>query len=236
MTISNASLLGATLTISALVAFTVPASADVTVYLTRHAEKQTVLEEVEGSEGVLAEVCGEDKCAEELNPLGKMRAKLLADWFEAEGITENVTHVFSSHKKRTLQTVQEIAADAGLSNDKDMVADGVQQLPAMNTTELDDGTGSEGTKATVAPTVAALKALEDGSVAVVAGHSGTIYKIIEGLGVDTSSEEAFPRDVRKGKEGKVPTFGDVWKLMIDENGKATFESRVNLQPGPLVAR
>ena len=223
-------------TLCALGGLTLPALAEVTVYLTRHAEKQTVMEEVDGSEGMFAEVCGDDKCAEELNPLGKMRARMLADWFEAEGITPNVTNVYSSHKARTLQTVQEIAADAGLSNDKDMKADGVQQLPAMNTSELDDGTGSEGTKNTIAPTVEALKALEAGSVAVVAGHSGTIYKIIDGLGIDTSSETDFPRDTRKGKEGKVPTFGDIWKLTIKDDGTAVFDSRINLQPGALVAQ
>ena len=233
MTTSIKSALAAAL---ALATFTAPAFAEVTVYLTRHAEKQTVMEEVDGSEGVFAEVCGDSKCAEELNPLGKLRAKLLADWFEEQGITENVTNVYSSHKMRTLQTVREIASDAGLTNDKDMMADGVQQLPAMNTSELDDGTGSEGTKATIEPTVAALKALESGSVAVVAGHSGTIYQIIEGLGVDTKSEADFPRDTRKGKEGKVPTFGDIWKVTIKDDGTAVFDSRVNLQPGGLMTQ
>jgi len=215
---------------------TLTAFADVTVYFTRHAEKQTVMEKVEGEDGTFRKVCGVKKCAEELNAAGKIRARLLADWFEAEGITANVTHVFSSHKTRTHQTVAEIAKDAGLANDKDMIADGVQQIPSANTTDLDDGDGKEGTKATIKPTIAALKALDSGSVAVVAGHSGTIYKIIAGLGVDTSSEDAFPKDKRKGKEGKVPTFGDIWTISLKDDGSAEFVSRVNLQPGPLVAQ
>jgi len=217
-------------------ASSVPALADTTVYFTRHAEKQTVMAEVDGQDGVFQEVCGESKCSEELNAEGELRAELLAEWFAAEGITANVTHVFSSHKTRTRQTVEQIAADAGLTNDADLIADGVQQIPSANTNDLDDGNGSEGTKSTVAPTVAALQALESGSVAVVAGHSGTIYPMIEALGVDISSEADFPKDTREGKEGKVPTFGDIWKLTLLDDGSVQFDSRVNLQPGALVVQ
>jgi len=150
--------------------------APVTLYFTRHAEKQNTMDKV--GDGLYMEVCGESKCAQELNPEGELRARLLAAWFQERGITAGLTHAFSSHKKRTLQTIVQIAADANLTGDIDLTADG---------------------------------ALPGGSVAVVAGHSGTIYDIMEGLGLDTSNEIRFPRDAK----GKVRDFGDIWKVVIN---------------------
>ena len=199
----------------------------VEIWITRHAEKQTLLQDL-GS-GLFQEVCNEIECAEELNPEGELRAELLADWFERRGITERVTHVFSSHKTRTRQTVEQIAADAGLVNDYDLIPDGVQQLPS-NLMELD-------AKASASEDITAetLLALAPGSVAVVGAHSGTIYDILDKMGADTSDPDVFPR---RADNGKVPTFGDLWRVTIrtKRNGETVVRvnKRIQLQPTKLV--
>lgn len=153
------------------------------------------------------------------------------------GVTGNLTHAFSSHKNRTRQTITPTVAQAGLvvSNDTDNSPnDGIQQIAAVAygsgiIGELNDGAGSEGTSGTVAPTVAALQGLPGGSVALVAGHSGSIYKIFDGLGLDTSDARNYPRS----GSGKVRDFGDIWKIQIDSQGTARLDWRVQLVAGPL---
>ena len=76
----------------------------VDIYFTHHAEKQTQMKASEN--GGMVEICGEKKFAEELNSAGSLRADLLAGWFHEEGITGDLTHIYSSHKLRTLQTIQ----------------------------------------------------------------------------------------------------------------------------------
>ena len=171
------------------------------------------------------DVCGAKKCAEELNALGLERAELLANWFKRNRITRRIDGVISSHKRRTFQTVDPIAVDAGLS---------VQQFP-VGGTELEP----EGTTASECPTVEAILSADPGDTLLVAGHSGTLYDImgdtvedcsVAGLGLDTSSDRRFPRD----EDGKVRDFGDIWKVVIypQANGEFTtrFAYRVNLQP------
>ena len=51
-------------------------------------------------------------CLEILSDEGHMRAQALADWFSAQGLTEQLTHVLATHKIRTRQTIGQIAADA----------------------------------------------------------------------------------------------------------------------------
>ncbi len=203
-------------------------SGNVEIWVTRHAEKQTELEDLGG--GMFQEICSPVECAEVLNAEGELRAELLAEWFVTRGITSRVTHVFSSHKQRTRQTVEMIAQDAGLSNDVDLIADGVQQLPA-DQNELDAKAG-----ASEQLTADALLALAPGSVAVVGGHSGTIYDIFELMGVETDEDPSlFPK---KASDGKVPTFGDLWRLSIrtQRNGEqvVTVRKRIQLQPTKLV--
>ncbi len=211
------------------------------IYFTRHAEKQTttttlgpaltiipMTDDPLGSESNRGsnrdDVCGSSKCAEELNALGKLRAQLLADWFDRRGITDDVTHVYASHKVRTRQTVEEIAARAGLiGNDFDLISDGVQQLPADGT-ELNP----QSTSPSEQPTIDAIFGLQAGDVAVIAGHSGTLYDIMEGIGIDTSDPANFPRD----EDGKVRDFGDLWKVVV-KNGEAKFKWRKNFQPTKL---
>lgn len=213
-------------------------SNDVEIYFTRHAEKMTQLAEQE--DGSFIEVCGESKCAEVLNAKGELRADLLAELFSTAGITQRLTHAFSSHKIRTRQTIEQIVAEAGLSGDMDKFPnDGIQEFPISNddgsadATELDP----ESTSPSKAPVIEALLSLPAGSVALVAGHSGTLYDIMAGIGltdvcltatVDTCDTNRYPID----EDVKVRNFGDIWKMTL-QDGVADFVYRVNLQPRDL---
>ncbi len=224
--------------IVALDAATSGSDTDVEIYFTRHAEKKTELRELEN--GNFEEVCGDSKCSEVLNSAGELRAKLLVDVFADAGITNRLTHAFSSHKTRTRQTIEAIVAAAGLTGDVDKnPGDGIQENPVMN----DDGTANateldpQSTSGSEQPTIDALLGLQAGSVALVAGHSGTLYDIMAGLGltdvclsdtVDTCNQDRYPIDAK----AKVRDFGDIWKIVL-QDGVATFAYRVNLQPKAL---
>lgn len=221
----------------------------ITIYFTRHAEKQTttvslgdasstyelewtgdvadttMLNNGETSKGDnLDQVCGAVKCAEELSSLGLKRADLLADWFSRRGIAHRLDAVYSSHKERTRQTVAPTADVAGLS---------VVQLPIGGTELEPEKTGS-----TECPTLDAIANANPGDTLLIAGHSGTLYDIMGdgnddcvGLGLltdDDASSNRFPKD----DDGKVADFGDIWKVTI-RNGEARFNYRVNLQPKAL---
>ena len=221
----------------------------VTIYFTRHAEKQTTTKSLGDASSTydlvwtpeepiitalnnggsskgdnLDQVCGEVKCAEELSSLGLKRADLLADWFSRRGITRRLDAVYSSHKERTRQTVAPTADVAGLT---------VVQLP-VGATEL----APEKTGPTECPTLAAIKYANPGDTLLIAGHSGTLYDIMgdgndecEGLGLLSDSDltsNRFPKD----EDGKVADFGDIWKVTV-RNGEARFNYRVNLQPKAL---
>ena len=212
----------------------------VVIYFTRHAEKMTVIDEV-ASDGLYEDNCNKDRsrCEEALNPLGLKRAELLADWFEQRGIARNITHLFSSDKQRTRQTLEPLAAivwDYYRLPDYDGVYDGIEQLPFAGN-KANETTGNSGS---VEPTIAALKALPLGSVAVVAVHSGTLYRIlggedtnsvdgmgkVAGLGINTTRDPfSFP----KNDEGKIKDFGDIWKIVIRRNRNASFRWRKSLQ-------
>lgn len=208
---------------------------DVEIYFTRHAEKMTQL--MEREDGSLIEVCGEEKCAEVLNAKGELRAELLANLFQAAGITDRLTHAFSSHKIRTRQTIEMITAAAGLSGDVDKNADdGIQEFPVSNPDATADATelDPESTSPSEAPVIDALTSLSAGSVALVAGHSGTLYDIMAGIGltdvcleetIDSCNESRYP----VSSSFKVKNFGDIWKVTLAA-GEANFVYRVNLQP------
>jgi phosphohistidine phosphatase SixA len=211
---------------------------DVEIYFTRHAEKMTQLAEQE--DGSFIEVCGDDKCAEILNAKGELRAELLADVFRGAGITGRLTHAFSSHKIRTRQTIEMIAAEAGLSGDNDKNADdGIQEFPVSNPDATADATelDPESTSPSEAPVIEALTGLPAGSVALVAGHSGTLYDIMAGIGltdvcfevsIDSCNESRYPVD----SKFKVKNFGDIWKVTLSA-GETNFVYRVNFQPAEL---
>ena len=206
----------------------------IVLYFTRHAEKQTVVRAARGKRGRYMENCDyeKDRCEEEVSDLGQKRAELLAEWFEREGIAPDITHVVSSDKQRTRQTVQPIADliqndyETPLP-DEDTMSDGVWQVPFAGDM-ANEVTGNSGS---VDPTVAFINNLPMGSVAVIAGHSGTLYRIFGGeatdgsggLGIDTITDSSsFPK---KASDGKVPGFGDIWKIVIRPNGMAKFKWR-----------
>lgn len=242
---STYSLSGAAFILSILIALPTASIADgndkkknnnkIVIYFTRHAEKQTQVKELD--DGQLMEVCGTKKCAEELSSLGELRANLLADWFENKGITKQLTHIFSSHKLRTLQTIRHIAEASGLSGDNDKNADdGVQEFPILNaeTNEFAEELSPESTSSSESPTINALKNLDPGSVALVAGHSGTLYDIMYGLGLTDACTKATAETCNQDRypindKFKVANFGDIWKVEL-ANGRAKFRFRTNLQP------
>lgn len=88
-----------------------------------------------------------------LSPAGTARAAALAE--SLEGV--RVTHLFASEFKRTQATLAPLAQRRGLT---------VTVVPAQAAAEL----------------VAQLRALPAGSVAVVAGHSNTVPRLVEALG------------------------------------------------------
>jgi len=212
---------------------------DVEIYFTRHAEKMTQLMEQE--DGSLIEVCGEDTCAEVLNAKGELRAELLADGFREAGITARLTHAFSSHKIRTRQTIEMITAEAGLSGDVDKNPDdGIQEFPVSNADATADATelDPESTSPSKAPVIEALTSLPAGSVALVAGHSGSLYDIMAGIGltdvcfedtIESCNQSRYPVD----GSFKVKNYGDIWKVTLSA-GEASFVYRINLQPVELV--
>ena len=211
---------------------------DVEIYFTRHAEKETQL--AEQDDGSLVEVCGDENCAEILNAKGVLRAELLRDLFRNAGITERLTHAFSSHKIRTRQTIELITNDAVLTGDIDKNPDdGIQEFPVFNSggtqyaTELDP----EGTSTSEAPVIEALLTLEAGSVALVAGHSGTLYDIMSGIGLSDVCLSASVASCNQDRypindDVKVRDFGDIWKVTL-EDGVANFVFRANFQPAEL---
>jgi broad specificity phosphatase PhoE len=211
----------------------------VVVYFTRHAEKKTSVDD----DGI--NICGSLICAQELNDKGLMRAELLVDWFKQQGITPKLTHAFSSHKLRTWQTIEMITADAGLSDgatdfDK-REGDGIQEFPIFASGISDDFATELDPQSTAASkdlTISALLALPRGSVALVAGHSGTLYDIMAGIGlmdacggdnnIETCNRNRYPID----ENNRVANFGDIWEVVL-VNGVAKFSYRSNLQPTSL---
>jgi len=194
------------------------------VYFVRHGEDQVDLSNI--GNGIFAEACspccgGDECCLEVLNPLGEMRATLLADWFQDTGITGTLTNVIASHKTRTRQTVKMIASDAGLTNDVDQTPDGVQQIPPF-VAECD--AGFESASSSKDPMIEELADLPLGSQVVVGAHSGTIYKIMDAIGIDTSDPVDFPRR----PNGKVQGFNNLWIVSMKDGGEAELEEHLVL--------
>lgn len=230
------------------------ASRNLTIFFTRHAEKQTITTAVgtadsygseynedgevafdflpDGREPIgdtLDEICGGGKCAEELSKQGELRALLLADWFAGRGITDDLGAVYATHKLRTQQTVMPTATVAGL--DVTILNPTFSELNPASTTPSECAT----LKAIVAE-----RASGENDTILIAGHSGTLYDIMgagvsdcldmagmsmTGLGLDTDDADAFPKD----EDGKVRDFGDLWKVVIKRNGDVRLRYRLNLQ-------
>ena len=252
---AKTSVIAASVLSAAMLGALVPASAQaggyhnrpITIYFTRHAEKQTITTDIGSASSYttdaannfvtldaindkgknLDQICAEPDskgkitCAEELSDAGEVRADLLATWFTQRGITRYLDAAISSHKIRTMQTILPTAEAAGLT---------VKQVP-LDGTELNPVSTTPSECATLEEIAAA----GPGDTLLIAGHSGTLYDIMgdgnaycAGLGLDTDNEDRFPVD----EDGKVRDFGDIWKVVI-YNGTARFSYRVNLQPKKL---
>jgi phosphohistidine phosphatase SixA len=183
-------------------------------YFMRHAEdlEESVLK------NAFEPVCTGPCCLEVLNDLGTLRAELLVRWFKERDILPRLTHVVASHKVRTLQTVEPLAAAAAeagaqLAEDVDLhPEDAVQQVPAF---VEECAPGFEGSASSRAPMIEHLKSIPAGSTVVVAAHSPTLYPILQAFGVDTSDPVDFPIDAR----GRVSGFNNVWIVDVDESGQ-----------------
>lgn len=234
------------------------ANRNLTIFFTRHAEKQTITtavgtadtytseynedgevdfpfidNETEDSGVKLDEICGDGKCAEELSKQGELRAMLLADWFAGRRITDRLGAVYATHKLRTQQTVMPTATAAGLD------------VTILNPTfsELNPASTTPSECATLEAIVAERASGENNTI-LIAGHSGTLYDImgsgvkdclgmeLTGLGLDTGNTVAGTGDADffpKDEDGKVRDFGDVWKVVIKRNGNINIRYRLNLQ-------
>jgi len=181
-----------------------------TIYIVRHAEKGTD--------------CSSGTCIEGLSNKGNERANKLANWMMNNGIVDEITHVFATHKRRTYLTVLPVAELAEVN---------IQHYPSSSD---DNGVEKLEEEASICPTVHAIKSTSLGSTIVMSTHRSAIYGILSngyndeedsctGLGLDTSNSDNFPKD----DEGKLDSgYSDLWKITIDANGKPSFEERLIL--------
>jgi len=241
MKISPFRLLGWTVASSVLLTQGVTAQPTKTIYFIRHAESAPGLFQQGNSgnawlpdcrpfmDGALLSEC----CTELLTPLGEKRAELLVKWFQDKGLLPGITHVFATHKARSLQTVTGIARAAGLNRDLNgdgipdgadldkNPGDGVQQLPAF-ADECEPG--FEVAHNFYSLMVDAIQSMPSGSEAVVVGHSLSIYPIMQGLGIDTSRSSRFP----KTATGAVRGLNNLWIVTLDENNAGTLVQHLQL--------
>jgi len=137
------------------------------------------------------------------------------------GIVDDITHVFATHKQRTYLTVLPVAKMASVD---------VQRFPSGDEVEkLEE-------EASICPTVQAIKSTPLGSTIIMSTHRSAIYGILSngyndeedgctGLGLDTSNSTNFPKD----DEGKLDSgYSDLWKITIDASGKPSLEGRLIL--------
>ena len=208
------------------------AFADKTLYFVRHAEKQTVLlEQGTGTDKKYREDCTYDKqetdcCVEELNKLGELRADELASWFLKEEITDDLTAIFSSHKQRTLQTVQPIADLTG--NDLQVEQMGMDCAINPNRPYYECADGCTSGSASIDDTLYAIYDPLSGSTILIGAHSGTIYKIMDLLDgeyddymgdIDLLDNETFPRKEPGESDSKVKGYNNLWKVTIQSSGR-----------------
>jgi len=206
------------------------------VYFIRHCEDVPELVNSDPSFTVTFNNCNADGscCVEALNPLGKVRAAALADWFEAKGITRTLTHVVASHKLRTRQTVAKIALLAGLGGDLDgngtpdgldvdqAPGDGVINVPPTPG-ECDSGWTSS--RSVIQPQTNYINTLPPGSRAVLCSHSPALYPIMQAFGLDTSDPVTFPKD----SASRVTGFNNLWVVELKPvtiGGAVTYQGRL----------
>ena len=180
------------------------------IYFVRHAED--IDELIDPSYTVIPNHWNAERTCYEtvLNPLGKMRAAVLANWFEDRKITKTLTHVIATHKIRTRQTVGPIAQAAGLGGDIDQApGDGVINVPWW-LEECEAGWTSS--KSVIQPQTNYINTLPLGSRVVLCSHSPALYPIMQAFGVDTSDPVQFPKDPTDPT--KVGGFNNLWVVEL----------------------
>jgi hypothetical protein len=99
--------------------------------------------------------------------------------------------------------------------------DGVQQIPAF----VDEcEKGYEVAHNFYPLVVDQLRSLALGSGIVVAGHSASLYAIMQALGIDTSNASRFP----KNAIGRVNGYNSLWVVSLDANNTGTLIKHVRL--------
>ena len=207
------------------------------VYFVRHGEDVPELMGSDPSFTVTFNNCNEDGscCVEALNPLGRVRAAALADWFESKHIIPTLTHVIASHKLRTRQTVEKIARLAGLGGDLngDGTLDGtdVDQAPGDGVINIPSTPGEcdpgwTSSASVRQPQFDYINTLPVGSRAVVCSHSPVLYPLMQAFGIDTSDPLKFPKDSR----GRVSGFNNLWIVELTRatatGGATTYRGRL----------
>jgi Histidine phosphatase superfamily (branch 1) len=206
------------------------------LYITRHGEDVPELVNSDPSFTVTFNNCNTDGscCVEALNPLGRVRASALADWFESKRITRRLTHVIASHKLRTRETVEKIAKLAGLGGDLDGdgTSDGqdVDQAPGDGVINIPPAPGEcdpgwTASSSVRQPQINYINTLPVGSRAVVCSHSPVIYPLMQAFGIDTTDPIKFPKDSR----GRVSGFNNLWVVElkpVTTGGATAYQGRL----------
>ena len=187
-----------------------------TLYIVRHAEHERECNE------------NNTECEEWLRPKGIRRADEIANYMKENDIINKITHVFATHRPRTYLTVLPVA-----------------ELADVNVTTFPkDAEYSVNQVESVCPTLNAIRSTPMNSTIVVAGHGGTIYKILstgytgdddkcDGLGLDTSSNQTiYPKD----DYGTLPEdeYSNLWKVSIDAEGSVKLDEHVLIDPPKLL--
>ena len=157
-----------------------------------------------------------DCCVEELNKLGERRAEELASWwFGPDGITDELTAIFSSHKQRTLQTVQPIADLTG--NDLQVEQMGMDCAINPHRPYYECADGCTSGSASIDDTLDAIDDPLSGGTILIGAHSGTIYKFMDELDgeldnhmgdIDLLDNDIFPRKEPGDPDSKVKGYNN----------------------------
>ena len=154
------------------------------VYLVQHLFQGGPAPEVSGARKIIFLVRHGEREVTELDAVGRMRAEHLATLFEHM----KVDALIATDLVRTQQTLEPLArAQTAMGNPLEM------QI----------------TDATATATVDAIHALPPGSVAVSAGHSFTVMRVIRELGA-IEETVGFPST----------EYDNIWVLTLEANGEA----------------
>ena len=179
----------------------------ITIYVVRHAEKET------GDNPPLTEAA-------------QARAAVLADVLR----DIKLDAVYTTDLCRTAQTVDATAKAAGLPLQTLPVADvDLTACTPQLTASLAPLTPSDDPERAL---VAELRSLAWGSHALVAGHSNTVPSLLEALGVQSLCPEAFPRDDKGRCWLPHHAFDNLFVVSVSKRGPARLQQLHYGRPTP----